>query len=218
MFDKYFRQFIDPILNRWIVDRLPRKLEPHHLTLMGFGCGMATCLLIGISSHQKPNILILAFFFWLMNRLCDALDGLLAIRRHQKTKRGAFLDIVCDFIVYAGIVCSFCFYNQDFAIPAAFLITSFVASGSSFLALAIFMPPSVDKHERKSFFHVTGMMEGFETILFLSFMMIIPHMFPTLAWIFGAMCFLTAIHRIWRGWYDLAPTSSPPSTDVFHDQ
>jgi hypothetical protein len=48
---------------------------------------------------------------------------------------------------------------------------------------------------RKSFFYSTGIVEGTETIAFFLAMVIFPAWFATLAWLFFALCLLTAIQR-----------------------
>ena len=68
----------------------------------------------------------------LLNRLADGLDGAIA-RNTQTTDLGGYLDIVCDFLVYSGVVFGFALARPEAnALPTAFLILSFVGTGSSF--------------------------------------------------------------------------------------
>ena len=67
--------------------------------------------------------------------LADGLDGALA-RRLGPTDLGGYLDIVLDFFFYAGVPFFFAVGRPEFALPAAFLVFSFVGTGSSFLAFA----------------------------------------------------------------------------------
>ena len=63
----------------------------------------------------------------------DGLDG--AVARHVGvTDLGGYLDIVLDFLIYSGIVFGFAVGRPDQALPAAFLIFSFVGTGTAFLA------------------------------------------------------------------------------------
>ena len=61
------------------------------------------------------------------------------VARHSRlTDLGGFLDIVLDFIVYAGMVFAFAVADPGAnALPAAFLLFAFMGTGSSFLAFAI---------------------------------------------------------------------------------
>src|SRR5690606_34515966 len=44
-----------------------------------------------------------ALLFWILNRLCDGLDGALAREQGKKTDLGGYLDILSDFFVYASL-------------------------------------------------------------------------------------------------------------------
>ena len=81
---------------------------------------------------------------------------------------------------------------------AAFLIFSFVGTGSSFLAYAIIAQKrgiSTERRGKKSFFHLGGLTEGTETII-LGVVMLVPALFIPLAWGFGALCWITTSTRI----------------------
>ncbi|MCB1835193.1 MAG: CDP-alcohol phosphatidyltransferase family protein, partial [Geminicoccaceae bacterium] len=54
------------------------------------------------------------------------------------TDLGGFLDITLDFIFYSGFVFAFAVHDpQANGLAAAFLVFSFIGTGSSFLAFAI---------------------------------------------------------------------------------
>ena len=92
-------------------------------------------LVIPLIAFEFYKWAILVIF---LNRLIDGLDGAVA-RQTESTTRGAFLDIVLDFIFYSAVIFSFALANpSQNALSAAALIFSFVGTGSSFLAFAIF--------------------------------------------------------------------------------
>ena len=70
------------------------------------------------------------------NRVCDGLDGAVA-RSAGGTDLGAYLDITLDFLFYSAVPFAFAVADPANAMAAAFLIFSFVGTGSSFLAFAI---------------------------------------------------------------------------------
>ena len=89
------------------------------------------------SSRSPPKPTALALALLLVNRLADGLDGAVA-RQTRLTDLGGFLDIVLDFIVYAGMVFAFALADPAAnALAAAFLLFAFMGTGSSFLAFAI---------------------------------------------------------------------------------
>ena len=86
------------------------------------------------------------------------------------------------------------------ALAAAFLIFSFVGTGSSFLAFAIIAQKrgiSTEVRGKKGFFYLGGLTEGGETIIFLLVAVLYPQVFVPLAWIFGLLCWVTTCTRVW---------------------
>ena len=146
------------------------------------------------------------------NRLVDGLDG--AIARHTRVSDlGAYLDIVLDFIVYAGVVFGFCLAEPANALYGAFLLFSFFASGATFLGYAIFAARrniTTEIRGRKSFYHLGGLTEGFETILAFALMCIFPDAFPGIAIIFGILCWITGATRIGWAWRTLRDPAGVP--------
>ena len=200
MLDSHLRPLIDPPLNR-LASWLGRSgLGADALSLGGFGLGVAGAAALALD-HPLPGLAL-----FLANRLADGLDGALA-RRSRPTDRGGFLDIVLDFIVYGLMALAFAIRDPAAALPAAFLLASFMGTGSSFLAYAIFAAKrgqSTELRGRKSFYHLGGLTEGTETIIFFVICLLLPGWFPLLAWIFGAACWLTTLGRVAAGWRDFA--------------
>jgi phosphatidylglycerophosphate synthase len=138
-----------------------------------------------------------------LNRLADGLDG--AVARHSRlTDLGGFLDIVLDFIVYAGMVFAFAVADPGRNAPAAaFLLFAFMGTGSSFLAFAIMAAKrrlTTELRGHKSLYYLGGLTEGTETILFLVLVCLLPGWFPALAMAFGGMCWLTTAARVLAGY------------------
>ena len=80
-----------------------------------------------------------------------------------------------------------------------FLIFGFMGTGSSFLAYAIMAAKrgvSSELRGRKSLYYLGGLTEGTETIVAFVLACLWPAWFPLIAWIFGALCWLTTATRI----------------------
>src|SRR4029453_12749984 len=92
-------------------------------------------------------------------------------RATQRTDLGAFLDITLDFFVYAAVPLGFAAWSPHAnALPAAFLLASFVANGSAFLAFSTMAEKrgiTTTRQGRKSIYYLAGIAEGFETIAFM---------------------------------------------------
>jgi phosphatidylglycerophosphate synthase len=191
--DARLRRLIDPPLDRLGAPLAARGLSANAVTVAGFAIGL--CAAAAIASRAY----LLGLGLLLLNRLCDGLDGAIA-RRRGLTDLGGFLDILLDFLIYSAVPFAFALANPAAnALAAAFLIFSFVGTGSSFLAFAIMAAKrgmSTELRGRKSLYYLGGLTEGTETILVFVLACLWPALFPPLAWIFGLLCWLTTATRI----------------------
>jgi len=202
--DGIARKLIDPPLN-WMAKRLAAAgLGANVVTVAGFAVGVGGCVAIAFESYSLALVLIV------VNRLADGLDGAIA-RRTGSTDLGGFLDITLDTIFYSGVPLAFAVSRPEFALPAAFLIYSFVGTGGSFLAYAIIAAKRkriTARSGKKTFFYAAGLMEGTETVAFLVLFCVLPDSFPVLAWTFGGLCWLTTALRIAAGVQEFRPTNA----------
>ncbi len=132
----------------------------------------------------------------MLGRLADGLDGAVA-RAGAKTDLGGYYDIVADFAFYAALPLGFAVSGP--ALPAAFLLAAFYINGASFLAFAILAEKrgmQTRAQGEKSLYFSAGLMEGFESVAFFLAMCLFPGAFAGLAWVFGALCLITAAGRI----------------------
>ena len=216
MIDQQIRRYIDPTLHYLATLCMKLKIKPDAVTLGGFVLGMAAVPFLAWGHVDIALILII------LNRIADGVDGTLA-RMVGQSDRGGFLDIVCDFIFYAGIPFGFALMNPDKnALAASWVIFSFIGTGCSFLAYAIFAQKygiSTDLKDDtkgrlpKAFYYIGGVTEGAETVAYLIIICLLPVLFPLVSWIFGFLCFLTAGSRIYKGWHDF-PASNSFASDV----
>jgi phosphatidylglycerophosphate synthase len=190
--DSRIRRLIDPFLDRAgaILARL--GLSANAVTVGGFLLGVAAWAALALEAYGTALGLIVA------NRVADGLDGALA-RRLGPTELGGYLDIVLDFLFYAGVPFFFAVGRPDMALPACFLTFSFVGTGSSFLAFAALAAKrglTTEARGRKAIYYLGGLTEGTETILLFLLICWLPDRFEILAWGFGALCWLTTASRV----------------------
>jgi phosphatidylglycerophosphate synthase len=200
MLDASLRRLIDPPLERLAGPLVARGLSANAVTLIGFALGLCALAAIALQAY------LLGLGLLLVNRLCDGLDGALA-RRLGLSDLGGFLDIVLDFIVYSGVPLAFALADPARnGLPAAFLIFSFVGTGTSFLAFAIMAAKrglATELRGRKSLYYLGGLTEGTETIAAFVLACLLPGWFPVIAWVFGGLCWLTTATRITVAWQTL---------------
>lgn len=177
-----------------------KHFTANQLTLGGFAIG---CLAFPAIVYQYY---LLALCFILINRLCDGLDGALA-RIQGITDAGGFLDISLDFLFYSLIPFGFVLADpSQNAIAGAFLIFSFVGSGSSFLAFAVMAGKrnlESPIYKNKSLYYMSGLTEGTETIGCFILICLFPASFATIAYVFGIACWFTTFTRIYSGFHTL---------------
>jgi len=192
MLDAAMRKIIDPPLDRLGAGLARIGVGADFVTLVALIPGAGAVLALSQEAYGAALGLIF------VNRLCDGLDG--AVARHTRlTDFGGYLDIVSDFLFYAGVLLGFLLADPAAnAVPAAVLMVAFFGTGSSFLAFATIAAKrglSTEARGAKSFYYMGGLAEGTETILFFVSACLLPQLFPWLAYGFAAICAVTIVGR-----------------------
>ncbi len=192
MLDARARRLIDPPLDQMGATLARRGLTADGLTLAGLAVGLLAAVTIALGAPGWALVPLLA------SRLLDGLDGAVA-RATAPTDFGGYLDIWSDFVFYGAVPFGFAVLDPANALAAAFLLLSFYVNGTSFLgfaAQAAKQGMETRAQGRKSLYYSAGLLEGTETIaVFVAFCMF-PGWFAPLAWVFGALCLLTAAARV----------------------
>ncbi|UUM29596.1 CDP-alcohol phosphatidyltransferase family protein [Vibrio japonicus] len=190
--------------------RQPLMLAAKYLDTTGLTANQVTVLGFVWGCFSLPALMaehyLLALVFIVLNRIFDGLDGALA-RIQGITDAGGFLDISLDFLFYSLIPFGFVLANpEQNAVAGAFLIFSFVGTGSSFLAFAVMASKrgiGNPVYKNKSLYYMSGLTEGTETIACLVAFCLFPLHFPAIAYLFGAACWFTTFTRIYSGFETL---------------
>ncbi len=197
MLDRYALRLLRPVIGSAARSLAHRGITADQATFAGFGFGMVAALMIAMGYSETAVIPLLA------NRALDGLDGALA-RLSRSTDRGAFLDIGLDFVFYAAVPLAFVICNPPHnALAGAVLLAAFVATGTSFLAFAIIAEKRGLKnavYPSKAFYYLGGLTEGTETILCFLAMCLWQSSFPVIAYVYAALCAVTALTRLVAGW------------------
>jgi len=200
MLDKHTLNLFRPFLDKTAQLLRKRGIGADRISIAAFLIGICGAFAIAREHYIAGLVLILC------NRIGDGVDGIVA-RADGATDRGAFLDICLDFIFYSAVIFGFAWADPARnGLPAAFLIFSFVGTGSTFLAYAIMAERRAIANTRlpnKGFYYIGGLAEGTETILFFVLFCLLPASFPVLAWIFAVFCIAATIVRIVYGYRTL---------------
>lgn len=198
MFDKYFIPVIKAPLESMAKPLIQRGISANQVSLAGFVIGLLGALLIAMGWY------VLGLFAIALNRLCDGLDGTIARSTQSSSDAGGYLDIVLDFIFYSAVVVGFAAAEpEQNALVAAFLIWSFMGTGSSFLAFAIMAAKrNIEQldYGKKSLYFLGGITEGTETIACFVLMCLFPSQFVMLALVFAGLCWVTTVTRIYAAY------------------
>ena len=192
MLDKKFNLFFKPILTKIARVLLNREFTSNQITLFGFILGIFSFIFLSL------GMIYIALLFFILNRIFDGIDGTLA-RLSKPTDLGGFYDIISDFFIYALLPLGFIFFDKNNFLSMSFLLTSFIGTCSTFLTTAwIFEKKKIqiDKLSKKSFYYSEGFIEGTETIFLFILMFIFYEVATFIAWIFGVLCFITALLRV----------------------
>ena len=197
MLDRVAMKLLRPGLNAAARGLARIGLHADHVTLIGFGIGVAAALSIAFEQFIAGLLLLLA------SRLCDGIDGALA-RLTAPTDRGSFLDITLDFLFYASIPLAFAVARPAVnALPAAVLLAAFIGTATTFLAFATLAAQRGLKsvvYPNKGIYYLGGLTEATETLTCFALMCLWPALFALFAYGFAALCGLTILMRLWAGW------------------
>jgi len=169
MLDEFLRPLKDRVLLP-LAMRLP--FSPNTITLSAFFIGLCAV------SASFLNFPYLAFVLWILNRIIDGLDGLVARHTHTQSDFGGFLDLICDFFVYAtlpsatmvGVIGT----TEALYVAIAYLISFSLNSTCLFLVSATLLKKEMAQGSPTSVPLPTGYMEGAETIFAFSLMLAVP--------------------------------------------
>jgi phosphatidylglycerophosphate synthase len=192
MLDGRVQPLIGPPLDRAGQILARAGVSANAVTMGGLIVAIAAIVEIALA-HYGTGLALIA-----LSRILDGLDGAVA-RASVRSPLGGYLDIVTDYVFYAGVPFGFALVAPGSnALPAAALLASFLLTCSSFLAYAALAARhglEPEPRRPKSFFYSTGLIEGTETIAFFVAMTLRPAQFAALAWILAALCVITALQR-----------------------
>ena len=192
MIDAKLNNFLRPYLSFLAKIIIKLNISANIITFLGFILGL--CCFYSIINFYFMG----AFLFLVLNRFCDGLDGAVA-RLLGPTDIGAFYDITLDFIFYSLFPIAFIFVDIKNAYAICFLLLSFVSTQTTFLASAWFIEKNkilVSTKQKKSFFYIGGITEGFETIICFILMLFFYESVELIAYTFGTLCWITSISRL----------------------
>lgn len=171
-------------------------IHPTTLTLIAFAVGIGA----GIALWQGAYMLGLGL--WLLNRLLDGLDGTVARVYNKQSDLGAYIDILCDHVIYAVLPVALALsVNLPMAyLAAALLVSSFYINGASWMFLAALLEKrdhgAAARRDLTSITMPGGLIEGTETVLFYCLFILFPAALVPLFLVMAFLVLITAAQRL----------------------
>lgn len=171
-------------------------VTPTQYTTFGAIVGVISACFIG--AYDRP----MACGLLLLSGYVDVLDGTIARISNQCTKLGCAMDIFCDRVVEAAVVCGF--YAADPVGRGWYclcMMGSILLCVTSFLLAAVFPIQEQTKQSnsqapKKTFHYSGGIIERAEAFGFFLFMIVFPEWFSQLSIIFSCLTMLTTAIRM----------------------
>lgn len=202
MLDHTLRVYKDDLL-RPVAVYLGR-ISPNAITVVAMAVGVSAA---GAAAMQWYWA---ALSLWILNRVLDGLDGMVARTHSRQSDFGGYLDIVLDFVVYAAVPVGLYLGapSSANAFSLILLLSSFYINAASWIYLsAILEKRAAGAASRGELTTVTmpnGLVGGAETILFYTLFLLWPGGLP---WLFTAMTVMVLIgvgHRLYWARQNLA--------------
>lgn len=188
MIDTKLRGKVQPVFDQAGKGFVYLKIKPNQITVVALLFGLFAGGLIAFG-YLIPALL----FLWISGFL-DVLDGTVARIMKLSSNLGAFLDLIFDRLVEAGIILGFYFMRPEDAFFYLLFFVSVLFNFSTFMvAGALFQNAG-----SKSMHYDIGLAERTETFLCFSAMLIWVNQSAYLLFVFTLLIFLTGIIRFFR--------------------
>ncbi len=200
MKDVVLREYKDRVLQP-LAQRFFASVSPNLISVVALIPGLLSAAAI----YQGE--LAWGLGFWLLNRLLDGLDGVVARIHEKQSDFGGYLDLLLDYVIYLAIPIAFAA-----AQPTAAHIWTLIALLASYQINSLswtLLSSLLEKRQLAPASRVTsiampaGLIEGAETVAFYTLFYFLSAQIP---WLFGVMAMLvivTACQRVWWAWRHL---------------
>lgn len=181
-------RFLCPVM-RGPLDTLVGKIIESNLSAgqvatFALVAGLAGMIAAGMGAY------VLALALILFNRLLDITARRVAARNGHTAFTRYFIPIV-DWFALSGFVFFFAMSQPHQALGAGFLLFAYMTLMVSAL------PQTNGEQPARPFYHFGSLVGGSEIIIFMILVCLYPVAFAAISVLFGTLCFITALGRLW---------------------
>jgi phosphatidylglycerophosphate synthase len=191
MFDARFRRLLPTMLGPVARVLARAGVTPNALSLSGGALGIAAGVLIARGWVWTGIIT------WLVSRLVDGLDGILARESQQASPFGGYLDITVDMAAYCAMLLGFAARHPEGGWVWSVILVGYVLVTTTTLALSSELE-RVDAQladNDRSIQFTPGFAEAGETTTAYVLFALFPAVVTPIAWGWAALCFATVVQR-----------------------
>ena len=191
MFDERVRAILPRAVTPVIRLLAQAAVTPNVLSVVAFGTALVAGGLVANGFTR------LGIGVWLVSRVGDGLDGILARETGRSTALGAFLDITLDMAAYSAMVVGFAIAHPDLGVVWAIILVGYVLAITTTLALSNAAAAAGRRvsDTNRTFQFTTGMAEAGETTAMYVLWVVFPGWLGLLAWVWVVMVFVTVVQR-----------------------
>ncbi len=171
MIDRFMRGVKNALL-RGSATLLSRHVSALSITVAAFAVGVAAVI------AAAAGAMVTACVLWLANRILDGIDGEVARIREESSDLGGYVDMLGDAIVYAALPATIALHRGDpaFTMSTLVMVAAFYGNLASWMYLSAILEKrqQTDPARTTSIDMPSGLMEGTETIVLYTALLLIP--------------------------------------------
>ena len=193
MFDDPFRRAFQPLVMPFVRKLADAGVTPNAVTVAAFIIAISAAIAV-VTVGPVTGVAI-----WLLSRIGDGLDGVLARTTGRSSAFGGFLDITVDMAAYSAMVLAFAIMFPQHALAWSAVLAGYVIVITTTLALsdaARSGGATVGSTDR-TFQFTRGITEAGETNLAYAIWAVWPDQMHWTIWLWVAALAGTSIQRVW---------------------
>lgn len=196
MFDEPFRNRFESWVQPLVHPLARRGVTPTHVTVAAFLVALLAAMLIATG---RPLTGLAA---WVVSRVGDGLDGVLARGSARANPFGGYLDITLDMTAYAAIVVGFAVAYPALSLAWIAVLTGYIIVVTATLALsdAARQAGRQVSDTNRTFQFMPALTEAGETSVMYGLWVTFPQQLPWLVWVWVAALAVTALQRTYLAW------------------
>ena len=166
-------------------------ISPNMLSVCAAMLGVLAALLVA-REHALAGLAT-----WLVSRIVDGMDGILARETNRVTPFGGYLDITLDMMAYSAMLLGFAWIHPEGGWVWAAILVGYLLVTTTTLALSSVLEKEHAKvrNNDRSLQFTPGFAEAGETTVVYALFALLPSHVTPIGWVWAAVCAATVVQR-----------------------